>query len=317
LSLEDTLLRIFGSDKIRSIMDRLGIEEGEHIESKMVTRAVENAQKKVEQMHFESRKHLLEYDDVANEQRKTIYNFRNNLLDKEYDIDSKVNEIRNEYIVNLFFRCEIYDGGLKEEFNLESLISILKAEMQIEFKEDILKTLDYDALLLHVEKGLKENFDEKMSVVDDEQRHEIERILYLQVLDKAWREHLYQMDILKTGIGLRGYNQKDPLTEYKKESYNLFMELVDLIKFESIKTLHLVQLKDEKEEEEQQAMADMLARMEEESSAGMTMQHNSPFEQTEQIVEKKIPRNDPCPCGSGKKYKQCCGKSGPKKGILA
>ena len=315
LSLEDNLLRIFGSDKIRSIMDRLGIEEGEHIESRMVTRAVENAQKKVEQMHFESRKHLLEYDDVANKQRLTIYNFRNNLLNKEYDIDTKLNEIRAEYVKNALFRAEIYEGSVKEEFDLDGLIAFLKAEMQEKFSLKVLKELDFNELTLHVEKTLKETFDKKMSVVDDDQRHEIERILYLQVMDKAWRDHLYQMDILKTGIGLRGYNQKDPLTEYKKESYNLFMELVEQIKFESIKTLQLVQLRDEKEEQERQAMAEMIARMEAESSEGMKMEHASIA--TEPIVEKKIPRNDPCPCGSGKKYKQCCGKSGPKKGILA
>jgi len=315
LSLEDSLLRIFGSDKIRSIMDRLGIEEGEHIESRMVTRAVENAQKKVEQMHFESRKHLLEYDDVANKQRKTIYSFRDNLLDESYDIDSKINEVRAEYVQDLLFRAEIYEGSVKEEYDIENLVSLLKSEMQMEFSEDELKGLDFAELALQVEKGLKDSFDKKMSVVDDTQRHEIGRILYLQVLDKAWRDHLYQMDILKTGIGLRGYNQKDPLTEYKKESYNLFIELVNQIKFESIKTLHLVQLRDEKQEQEQQAIQEMLSRMEAENAEGMRMEHASIA--TEPVVEKKIPRNDPCPCGSGKKYKQCCGKSGPKKGILA
>jgi preprotein translocase subunit SecA len=282
----------------------------------MVTRAVENAQKKVEQMHFESRKHLLEYDDVANEQRKTIYNFRNNLLDTNYDIDTKINEVRSEYVLNLLFRAEIYEGSVKEEFDIATLISLLKAEMMFEFTEEELKGLDFEGLASFVDKSLKESFDKKMSVVDEEQRHEIGRILYLQVLDKSWRDHLYQMDILKTGIGLRGYNQKDPLTEYKKESYNLFMELVEQIKFESIKTLHLVQLRDNKEEEERQAMQELLAKMEEESTKGMKMQHASTLS-PEPIVEKKVPRNDPCPCGSGKKYKQCHGKSGPKKGILA
>ena len=315
LSLEDSLLRIFGSDKIRSIMERLGIEEGEHIESRMVTRAVENAQKKVEQMHYESRKHLLEYDDVANEQRKTIYNYRNNLLNKEYDIGTKLDEVRVEYVQNVLFRVEIYESSIKEEFDLDSLVSLLKADMQEEFTKEELKELDLDEIVSHVVKTLKDNFDKKMSVVDDEQRREICRILYLQVLDKTWRDHLYQMDILKTGIGLRGYNQKDPLTEYKKESYGLFMELVEQIKFESIKTLHLVQLRDEKEEQERQAMAQMIARMEAENSEGMKMEHASIS--SEPLVEKKVPRNSPCPCGSGKKFKQCCGKSGPKKGILA
>ncbi|MBL0686650.1 MAG: preprotein translocase subunit SecA [Sulfurospirillum sp.] len=314
LSLEDNLLRIFGGDKIGSIMNRLGIDEGEHIESRMVTRAVENAQKKVEQMHFESRKHLLEYDDIANKQRLTIYNFRNNLLDVKYDIDTKLDQMRKDYVKNVLFRAEIYESSVKEEMNLDSLISFLTAEMQKDFTEDILNKLDFNELALHVEKTLRDDFNKKMSVVGDEQRREIERILYLQVLDKSWRDHLYQMDILKTGIGLRGYNQKDPLTEYKKESYSLFMELVEQIKFESIKTLQLVQLKDEKQEEENKKMSEMIARMEADSSEGIKMEHASIT--NEQIVEKKTPRNNPCPCGSGKKYKQCCGKSGPKKGIL-
>jgi len=155
-----------------------------------------------------------------------------------------------------------------------------------------------------------------MSVVDATQRQEIERILYLQVLDNAWRAHLYQMDILKTGIGLRGYNQKDPLTEYKKESYNLFIELVEQIKFESFRTLHIVQLRDNKEEEEKRAMEEMIRRMEA-ANANATLQHQSPYADEEDEKDKKAARNEPCPCGSGKKYKQCCGKSGPKKGLLA
>ncbi|MCF6173608.1 MAG: preprotein translocase subunit SecA [Campylobacteraceae bacterium] len=320
LSLEDNLLRIFGSDRIKNIMERLGIEEGEHIESKMVTRAVENAQKKVENMNFESRKHLLEYDDVANEQRKTIYNFRNNLLNKEYDIDSKIDEIRREFVENLLFRAEIYDGMQKDDFDIEKLIAITNEELQEDFRVDDLQNLEFDALKDALEEILKANFAEKMSVVDDEQRKEIERILYLQVLDNAWREHLYQMDILKTGIGLRGYNQKDPLVEYKKESYNLFVELVEQIKFESFKTLYIVQLKDENEEEQRKAMEEMVRNMEEEASKGMTLEHDSMLEPQNNepiIAEKKIPRNAPCPCGSGKKYKNCCGKSGPKKGVLA
>jgi len=178
--------------------------------------------------------------------------------------------------------------------------------------------LDFDALRTKLTELLETSYDAKMSVVDATQRKEIERILYLQVLDNAWRAHLYQMDILKTGIGLRGYNQKDPLTEYKKESYNLFIELVEQIKFESFKTLHIVKLRDQKEEDERrQAMEEMIRRMEE-SNTATTLEHQNPYaEDEEDEKEKKIPRNEPCPCGSGKKYKQCCGKSGPKKGLLA
>jgi len=319
LSLEDNLLRIFGSDKIKSIMERLGIEDGEFIESKMVTRAVENAQKKVENLHFESRKHLLEYDDVANEQRKTIYNFRNNLLDPKYDISSKLDEIRNEFISNILFRAEIFEGGVKEDYDLKKCCSIIAEELNENIDEEELKDLDYHAIVEKLSEILKDNYNIKMSVVDDEQRNEIERILYLQILDNAWREHLYQMDILKTGIGLRGYNQKDPLVEYKKESYTLFVELVDRIKFESFKTLHTVQLKDEEEELEKARMQEILDEMQI-SNEDMKLLHESSLEPdvNEPLkAVKKIPRNAPCPCGSGKKYKNCCGKSGPKKGIFS
>ncbi len=298
-------------------MDRLGIEEGEHIESKMVTRAVENAQKKVEALHFESRKHLLEYDDVANKQRKTIYNFRNELLNPNFDIDSKIKEIRFEFVTNLLFKAEIYEGIAQSEYNIERLISILQDDLNETFEIDALQGLEFEDLRALIVDTLDKNFDAKMSVVDETQRKEIERILYLQVLDNAWRAHLYQMDILKTGIGLRGYNQKDPLTEYKKESYNLFIELVEQIKFESFRTLHIVQLRDNKEEEERRAMEEMIRRMEA-ANANATLQHQSPYnDEDEDDKDKKTARNEPCPCGSGKKYKQCCGKSGPKKGLLA
>lgn len=317
LSLEDNLLRIFGSDRIKAIMERLGIEEGEHIESKMVTRAVENAQKKVEALHFESRKHLLEYDDVANKQRKTIYNFRNDLLNPTFDIDVKIKEIRVEFVTNLLYKAEIYEGIAQSEYNIERLISVLQDDLNETFELEQLQGLEFDELKTTILEILEKNFDAKMSVVDETQRREIERILYLQVLDNAWRAHLYQMDILKTGIGLRGYNQKDPLTEYKKESYNLFIELVEQIKFESFRTLHIVQLRDNKEEEEKRAMEEMIRRMEA-ANANTTLQHQNPYgDEEEDEKNKKTARNESCPCGSGKKYKQCCGKSGPKKGLLA
>lgn len=317
LSLEDNLLRIFGSDRIKAIMERLGIEEGEHIESKMVTRAVENAQKKVEALHFESRKHLLEYDDVANKQRKAIYNFRNDLLNPAFDIETRIKEIRADFVTNMLYKAEIYEGISQTEYNVERLISVLQDDLNETFEAESLQGLSFSELHALILEELTKNFDAKMSVVDETQRKEIERILYLQVLDNAWRAHLYQMDILKTGIGLRGYNQKDPLTEYKKESYNLFIELVEQIKFESFKTLHVVQLRDNKEEDEKRAMEAMIRRMEE-ANANATLQHENPYgDEEEDEKNKKTARNELCPCGSGKKYKQCCGKSGPKKGLLA
>ncbi len=319
LSLEDNLLRIFGGDRIKNIMERLGIEEGEHIESKMVTRAVEKAQKKVESLHFESRKHILEYDDVANEQRKTIYKFRKELLNPEYDIDSKIKENRAEYIENLLSECEIYPETPKDDFNLEKLVLKLKEDLYSDFTIEELKDKDYEELKTYILNKLEDEYNKKMSVVDENQRREIERIIYLQILDNGWRDHLYQMDILKTGIGLRGYNQKDPLVEYKKESFNLFMELVQSIKFEIIKTMHTIELRDEKEEEEIKRLEAELKRMEEELKNSSVMQHGEDIKkETNTLVTGKKPkRNEPCPCGSGKKYKHCCGRSGPKKGILA
>lgn len=318
LSLDDSLLRIFGGDRIKNIMNRLGVKEGEHIESKMVTRAVEKAQKKVEALHFESRKHILEYDDVANEQRKTIYKFRNELLNPEFDIDSKIKENRRDYIEELLNECEIFPEAPKDDYNLEKLTLKLKEELKSQFSTEELKDKEYDELKEYIIKKLEEEYEKKMSAVEDSQRREIERILYLQILDNGWRDHLYQMDILKTGIGLRGYNQKDPLVEYKKESFTLFVELVKSIKNEIIKTLHIIELRDEKEEEIKR-LENELKKVEEELKSQAVLQHKEEVESkpTPIVNTKKPKRNEPCPCGSGKKYKHCCGKSGPKKGVLA
>ncbi len=312
LSLEDNLLRIFGSDKIKRIMERLGIKEGEYIESKMVTRAVENAQKKVESMHFESRKHLLEYDDVANEQRKVIYSFRNDLLKEDYDITSKIDENRVEYIQNLLSNANIFQNMSEEEFDYSQIIAKFKEELHFIIEEKDIKSEDYLSLENRLITILKDVYEQKMSVADPKQKSEIERILYLQILDNAWREHLYSMDTLKTGIGLRGYNQKDPLVEYKKESYNLFIELVSNIKLEIIKILFAVQLQS-KEDKEKEALERMKASMEK------ATEHQTTNKAREAVLnsDKKIARNDACPCGSGLKYKQCCGKSGPKIGLIA
>ena len=313
LSLEDNLLRIFGSDKIKGIMERLGIEEGEHIESKMVTRAVENAQKKVESMHFESRKHLLEYDDIANEQRKVVYKFRNDLLNKEYDITAKLDENRHEYVAALLANANIIDGMPSEDFDLENVIVKLQEELNLTVLADDIKADSYDEIENKLYELLTNAYNNKMNMAEPDQIKEIERILYLQILDNAWREHLYSMDTLKTGIGLRGYNQKDPLVEYKKESYNMFMELISSIKNEIIRVLFTVQLRNEEDEKRDQ---EMLEKMLEDMGSDIEKAVAN-HEQSTPTTQKKIARNEPCPCGSGKKFKQCCGKSGPKKGVLA
>ncbi|MEB2811638.1 preprotein translocase subunit SecA [Campylobacter upsaliensis] len=308
LSLEDNLLRIFGGDKIKSIMERLGIKEGESIESRIVTRAVENAQKKVESLHFESRKHLLEYDDVANEQRKTIYRYRNELLDENYDIRAKISQNIKEYAQNTLNSMMM--GESLDDF--EALKQKIAHDFATEINEADFKELDLVALEEKLSEILERSYEEKMAQVAKEQLRNIERILYLQVLDNAWREHLYQMDILKTGIGLRGYNQKDPLVEYKKESYNLFLELVERIKFDSIKLLFSVQFSQKEVENLEQKVS-----KENEEFLENTAQIGASEDNLGEAEFKKVPRNAPCPCGSGKKFKECHGKSGPKRGLVS
>lgn len=326
LSLEDNLLRIFGSDKIKHIMERLGLKEGESIESRLVTKAVENAQKKVESLHFESRKYILEYDDVANEQRKVIYRYRNELLEADFDLHDKIISNREDYIANVLDRLEIFDGDSKENFDIQKITSIIKSETtEILDENKLSKAEDYKELKEEIIKELRDFYEEKMAPVDNEQRKSIEKMLYLQIVDRDWREHLYQMDILKTGIGLRGYNHRDPLTEYKKESYNLFVELVMRLKSDSIRTLHSIRFKTQEEiEAERRAIAELQAKLQEEEQKKLKMsgadKGGEDLEETKNVpyrAPKKIGRNEPCPCGSGKKYKDCHGKSGPKKGLFA
>ena len=289
LSLEDNLLRIFGSTKIKNIMDKLGVEDGESIESGLITRAIENAQKKVESLHFEARKHILEYDDVANEQRKTIYKYRNELLDPNFDLSAKIISNRAEWVADMLNNAGLYAQDLSDNINLDALCAQINEQSGIKLTPNELNGLDFDEISKKIEQILSNNYEEKMSQLSPQSRQNIEKMLYLQILDRVWREHLYQMDTLKAGIGLRGYNQRDPLTEYKKESFNLFMELVRTLKITSAKTLSLVrfELSDESANE-----------------SGQSTRENK--------INKKPSRNDPCPCESGKKYKDCCGKSGPK-----
>ncbi|EAH9106781.1 preprotein translocase subunit SecA [Campylobacter jejuni] len=310
LSLEDNLLRIFGGDRIKSIMDRLGIEEGESIESRIVTRAVENAQKKVESLYFESRKHLLEYDDVANEQRKTIYRYRNELLDENYDIRAKISQNIAEYSANVMNDYMLDESG--SNVNFENLKAKILYECSTQISEKDFENLSVIEMQDKLSQILENSYNEKMLRLEIKELRNIERILYLQVLDNAWREHLYQMDILKTGIGLRGYNQKDPLVEYKKESYNLFLELVNRIKFDSIKLLFSVQFN----QEEAQNLENK-ANEENEKLLQSSVEMGASEDNLGEAEFKKVPRNAPCPCGSGKKFKECHGKSGPKQGILA
>ncbi|MFP6097896.1 preprotein translocase subunit SecA [Helicobacter pylori] len=317
LSLEDNLLRIFGSDRIKGVMEKLGLKDGEHIESKLVTRAVENAQKKVENLHFESRKHLLEYDDVANEQRKSVYKFRDELLDANYDIGAKIAENREYALHQIFSKLKAFDHQNLSEEELLGLKNVLKEDFNAHVAlEDLKKAAPIESF---VAEKLKSDYENKMKVLDSEQRSRIERIVYLQILDNAWREHLYTMDNLKTGINLRGYNQKDPLVEYKKESYNLFLEFIEDIKMEAIKTFSKIQFENEQDSSDAERYLDNFS--EEREHESVTYRHEETLDEDLNVAMKafaKTPkRNEPCPCQSGKKYKDCCAKSGPKKGLFA
>ncbi len=317
LSLEDNLLRIFGSDRIKGVMEKLGLKDGEHIESKLVTRAVENAQKKVENLHFESRKHLLEYDDVANEQRKSVYKFRDELLDVNYDIGAKIAENREYALKQIFSKLKAFDNQNLSKEELLGLKNILKEDFNAHVElEDLEKASPIENF---VAEKLKSDYENKMKVLDSEQRSRIERIVYLQILDNAWREHLYTMDNLKTGINLRGYNQKDPLVEYKKESYNLFLEFIEDIKMEAIKTFSKIQFENEQDSSDAERYLDNFS--EEREHESVTYRHEEALDEdlnaTMKAFAKTPKRNEPCPCQSGKKYKDCCAKSGPKKGLFA
>jgi preprotein translocase subunit SecA len=248
------------------------------------------------------------------------------LLDPEFDIGSKIRENRAEYIDHLLAECEIFEGAPKEDFNIEKLSGLIKEELTIDIPTELLEGKERDEIFNTVTDILEKQYEEKMSVINPDQRSEIESVLYLRVLDPEWRDHLYEMDVLKTGIGLRGYNQKDPLTEYKQDSYKLFQDLIQRIKFEAVKILHLVQFDFGSEEEEQQAVEEIKNELEssiEETTLNQSFEEGTiaepiPDQVTKPITGTKKPkRNDPCPCGSGKKYKNCCGKSGPKKGLLA
>ncbi|BCZ17985.1 Preprotein translocase subunit SecA [Helicobacter sp. NHP19-003] len=313
LSLEDGLLRIFGSDRIKGVMEKLGLQDGEYIESKLVTRSVENAQKKVEALHFESRKHLLEYDDVANEQRKTVYKFRNELLDENYDISARIAENRQYAVARILENNQAFKEQDFSSEDLENAKNALQEEFNTQIDFSPLQERDFNSVENFILEALKAQYAAKMAHVEDLNR--IERVVYLQILDNAWREHLYTMDNLKTGIGLRGYNQKDPLVEYKKESYNLFLELIDSIKVEAIRTFYKLELVANTPEDTERFLSGLeedqleLSFNNQDIEAGLSDWGES--------KPKSIARNSPCHCGSGKKYKNCHGKSGPKKGIFA
>ncbi|MEW6066865.1 MAG: preprotein translocase subunit SecA [Nitrospirota bacterium] len=292
LSLEDDLMRIFGSDKISSLMDRLGMDEDTPIENKLVTKAIENAQKRVEAHNFDIRKHLLEYDDVMNKQRSEIYSFRKEILQNENLKDHVFRMIEENVDELLYIYCpeekhvEEWDlKGLKDAaYGLFSIIlNVVPTDLN-SFRDTLIS-------------DIKNAYEKKESEVGSDMMRYLERIVMLQVIDTHWKDHLLSMDHLKEGIGLRGYGQRDPLVEYKKEAFNVFSDMSSRISTEVLN--RLFKIKFQKKEDIQKGPARHLRLSYNRGEGDSNIQ---PARR-----DKKIGRNDPCPCGSGKKFKKCCG----------
>jgi len=305
VSLEDDLMRIFAAERISGIMQRLGMEEGVPIESKFVSKQIENAQKRVEGQNFSYRKHVLEYDDVMNKQREAVYGLRRQLLEGE-DQKEYLMGIADEIMANLVAqhaRAEVHPT----EWDLDALANAVLRQFGFDFRAEGIdaghlgsKQLE-DAL---VEKS-RQKYDEKEAVIGAAPMRYHERMIMLQIVDSHWKDHLLAMDHLKEGIGLRGYGQRDPLVEYKKESFDLFEDLMNRIEEDTLRFLFLMQ------PVEEQKQAEQLERKRKRQEAMMTaMQSNNGGNGSPSQVKRegnKVGRNDPCPCGSGKKFKKCHG----------
>jgi len=318
LSLEDPLLRIFAGDRVNAIMQRLGMPEDEPIEHGLVTRSIESAQRKVEAHNFDIRKQLLEYDNVANDQRREIYQLRNSILDS-HDVSDRIQALREGVVTDLFRVC-VPEESMEEQWDISGLEKAYAAELQLQVPLSKLleqdPSLDDNGLLAKsIEAADKAYRDRHGSVPAETMRH-AERLVLLSSLDSHWREHLAALDHLRQGIHLRGYAQKNPKQEYKREAFEMFGSLVQTIKLEVTRTLMTVQIRTQEEiDRAQRELAPPVENVRyqhagyEEALAGagdeaLPSQKPSPF--VRQMG--KIGRNDPCPCGSGKKYKHCHGK---------
>ncbi len=307
LSLEDDLLRIFGSDRLSSIMDRLGMEEDEPIEHSMVSKAIENAQRKVEGHNFDIRKHLLEYDDVMNKQREVIYKQRREVLEQE-DVHPIVEDMITDLVEGVVERFA-EEKTPSEEWDWQGFENAVEENffIKLDWPEEERKGLDAAALQEKLRADVDTWYERQRETNGEEQMRQLERMILLQVVDGSWKEHLLHMDHLKEGIGLRGYGQKNPLIEYKREGFDMFMSMIESVKQQTVGTLMRVKI----------IQNDELERMEEERRRQRELELEQaklaaakPVEeamQTQVRNEPKVGRNSPCPCGSGKKYKKCCG----------
>ena len=317
LSLEDPLLRIFASDRVAAIMDRLKMPEGEAIEHPWVTRAIENAQRKVEARNFDIRKQLLEYDDVANDQRKVIYQQRNELLEAT-DISDTIRSMR-EGAFDAVISVHIPPGSVDEQWDVPGLEKTLAGEfsLRLPIKEWLNNEADLDEehLRARIISAASAYYEEKFASVEPQKVRDYERAIMLNFLDSHWREHLSALDHLRQGIHLRGYAQKNPKQEYKREAFELFSMMLDTVRAEVTRQLMIVQIQTAQEvevavEKQEQAELKNLQYHHNVDQDEALEQANADVKVQPFIRGQKVGRNDPCPCGSGKKYKQCHGKLG-------
>jgi preprotein translocase subunit SecA len=323
LSLEDPLMRIFAGDRVRAIMDRLKLPEGEPIEAGMVSRSIETAQRKVEGRNFDVRKQLLEYDDVANDQRKVLYAQRNEVLEAQ-SISETIDNLRNGTFTDLVARY-VPAGSVEEQWDIDALQMALEADWQIVLPlKDMIresKSISEEDILEKVLEAAQASYQQKVSAVGAESWAGFERSIMLQVMDTQWREHLSALDHLRQGIHLRGYAQKNPKQEYKREAFELFSGMLDRVRDDVMKVLMTVRIQTQEEVEQAEREAERAAQMqniqyqhtdyaeapsEESQTASRAVAEEHPG--TLRNTAPKIGRNDPCPCGSGKKYKHCHGQ---------
>jgi preprotein translocase subunit SecA len=320
LSLQDNLMRIFASDKVGGLMQKLGMEKGEAIEHPWVSRAIENAQRKVEGRNFDIRKQLLEYDDVANDQRRVVYEQRNDLMDTS-DISESITALRGD-VLDEVFHNHIPRDSIEEQWDIpglgESLSELFGGDWPIQQWLDEDHDLHEETLKQKIAERLQDVYVEKEKLVGHENMRQFEKAIMLQTLDGHWKEHLAAMDYLRQGIHLRGYAQKNPKQEYKREAFQMFSSMLDSIKQEVIGLLSKVQVQmpEEMAIREQQPRVDEFEFKHEtfeglpEEVVASSEEQRQPEEQHQPFVRegRKIGRNEPCPCGSGKKYKHCHGR---------
>jgi len=322
LSLEDPLMRLFASDRMKNMMRSMGMEQGESIEHRMVTNAIVKAQRKVEGRNFDIRKHLLEYDDVANDQRQVVYQQRNYLLEDE-DISNIITSVRED-VVSQAIDSHISPQSLEEQWDTEGLEKTLATDFALQLpirgwlEED--NRLDEETLRQRIIEQIQTDYETRYADVGQQMR-EVERQIMLQVLDNQWKDHLANMDQLRQGIGLRAYAQKNPKQEYKRESFEMFEDLLNNIKYETVRFLSHIQVasEDDMQKLEEQRRREQEGREYQHADSKSLTNESSPEansasqkapkpQQPQQRQGPKVGRNDSCPCGSGKKFKQCCGK---------